>query len=157
MANTNVSTFSGRLVADPELKQTQSGISVCTFNIANEDGYGEKKKVYYPTFIAWRGHAEFVSKLARGTLVVIKSKYTERKWEKHSKDSSGRETTEKRTAYEFIVETIEAAEPKRAASGENPTEAPAETPSQNQAQQYSYSQNQAANFEEISPEDDLPF
>jgi len=44
MANTNISIFSGRLVAIPELKQTQSGISVCTFNIANEDGYGEKKK-----------------------------------------------------------------------------------------------------------------
>jgi len=154
MANTNVSIFSGRIVTDPELKQTQNGTSVCTFNIACEKGYGEKKKVYYPTFIAWRGHAEFVSKLPKGTLVFITSNYSERKWEKRSKDSAGREITEKRTAHEFIIESIEAGESKRTTTA-TATQQDEETTEQ--PQQYSYSQNQSPNFEEINPDDDLPF
>lgn len=152
MANLNQCIFTGRLITEPELKQTKSGKSVCTFNIACEDGYGDNKKVYYPTFIAWNGQAEFVSKLSKGTKIIVTSRYTERKWEKKNKDSAGRDATEKRTAYEFIVSSIEAGESKRASSTQQDDRS-AEQPQQ----QYSYSQNQNANFEEINPNDDLPF
>ena len=37
----NLTVLSGRLTADPELKTTPNGVSVCTFTIANETGYGE--------------------------------------------------------------------------------------------------------------------
>lgn len=33
-------TMTGRLVADPELRRTQSGVSVTSFRIANDRDYG---------------------------------------------------------------------------------------------------------------------
>ena len=34
-------TMTGRLVADPELRRTQSGVSVTSFRIANDRDYGK--------------------------------------------------------------------------------------------------------------------
>ena len=55
----------GRLVADPELRQTPSNISVCRFRIAVDRGYqsnsGERQADFI-SIVAWRQSAEFVSK-----------------------------------------------------------------------------------------------
>ena len=54
----------GRLVADPELRQTQSGVSVCSFKVA-VDKYSKDKDKKEADFIdcdAWRGTADMVAK-----------------------------------------------------------------------------------------------
>ena len=56
-------TMTGRLVADPELRRTQSGVSVTSFRIANDrDGKGEEKETDFFDVVAWRSTAEFICK-----------------------------------------------------------------------------------------------
>ena len=49
-------TMTGRLVADPELRRTQSGVSVTSFRIANDRDYGkgEEKETDFFDVVAWR-------------------------------------------------------------------------------------------------------
>lgn len=65
----------GRLTADPELRQTQSGISSCRFNVAVnlrfKNSSGEYEADFIPC-IAWRQTAEFVSKyFSKGSMIGI--------------------------------------------------------------------------------------
>lgn len=48
--------FHGRLTKDIELKKTNSGISVCRFQLACDRYAGSKKGTIteYPSFVAWR-------------------------------------------------------------------------------------------------------
>ena len=65
----------GRLVADPELKTTNSGISVCSFRIAVDRNYvkaGEERLADFFDIIAWRSSAEFVCKhFSKGSLIAV--------------------------------------------------------------------------------------
>lgn len=66
----------GRLTSDPELKQTQSGISVCRFTIAvNRNFKNQQTGEYEADFIsciAWRQTAEFVSKyFGKGSMICV--------------------------------------------------------------------------------------
>lgn len=70
MANFNLNKviLGGRLTADPELKTTPSGISVCSFCVAVNRDYKGPDGKYQADFInvtAWRGTAEFVSRYFR--------------------------------------------------------------------------------------------
>jgi single-strand DNA-binding protein len=64
----------GRLVADPELRQTPTNISVCRFRIAVDRGYSadKEKKADFITVVAWRATAEFVSKyFSKGKMIIV--------------------------------------------------------------------------------------
>ena len=55
----------GRMVADPELKATNGGVSVVSFRIAVDRNYvknGEERKADFFDIVAWRSTAEFVCK-----------------------------------------------------------------------------------------------
>ena len=57
----NLVVLTGRLTADPELKTTQSGISVTSFSIAVSRNYrsGEEPQTDFINIVAWRKSAEF--------------------------------------------------------------------------------------------------
>ena len=66
----------GRLTADPELRQTQSGVSSCRFTIAVDRGFVDKssgeRKADFISCVAWRQTAEFVSRyFNKGKLIAI--------------------------------------------------------------------------------------
>ena len=66
----------GRLTADPELRQTQSGIASCRFTIAVDRKIANKetgeKEADFITCVAWRKTAEFVSKwFNKGKMIVV--------------------------------------------------------------------------------------
>ena len=71
MASLNKVILIGNLTADPELKQTPSGISVVTFNIAINRRYQSKNATEgqqtadFVSIVAWRQTAEFVSRYFR--------------------------------------------------------------------------------------------
>ena len=71
----NVITLQGRLVADPELRQTPQGTNVCSFSIAvdrNNVRAGEERKADFINITAWRGTAEFVAKFFRkGSPIIL--------------------------------------------------------------------------------------
>ena len=63
----------GRLTANPEIKQTQSGISVCRFNIAVSRPYQkDKQESDFITCQAWRNTADFVSRyFSKGKPIIV--------------------------------------------------------------------------------------
>lgn len=65
----------GRLTADPELRQTQSGISSCRFTVAVNRKFKNQNGEYDADFIscqAWRQTAEFVSRyFTKGKMIAL--------------------------------------------------------------------------------------
>jgi single-strand DNA-binding protein len=66
----------GRLTADPELRQTQSGTSSCRFTIAVNRKFKNKETNEYDadfiTCVAWRQTAEFVSRyFSKGSMICV--------------------------------------------------------------------------------------
>lgn len=87
----NKCIFMGRLVADPEFRQTQSGIPVCRFRIAvnrpkKQDGSQEADFI---GCTAWRGTAEFISRyFSKGQMILVEGQlrnndYTDNDGVKH--------------------------------------------------------------------------
>lgn len=65
-------SIAGRLTKDAELRQTNSGVAVCRFSIANDRTTGENKITDFFDVVAWRKTAEFVSKyFHKGDLIII--------------------------------------------------------------------------------------
>lgn len=65
----------GRLTADPELRQTQSGISSCRFTVAVNRTFKNAQGEYEADFISctvWRQTAEFISKyFKKGSMIAV--------------------------------------------------------------------------------------
>ena len=95
MASFNKVIPIGNMTADPELKQTQGGISVCSFNIAvnrkfSKDG---EQACDFITIQAWRQTAEFVSKyFKKGKPILVCGQIQTRTWT--DKDGNKRFATE---------------------------------------------------------------
>ena len=76
MANLNINKLilGGRLTAAPELKQTPSGLAVCTFTVAvnrkaNKDG---EQKADFLNCTAWKERAEFISRFfTKGSSICV--------------------------------------------------------------------------------------
>jgi single-strand DNA-binding protein len=77
-------TIMGRLVADPELRTTQSGIPVTSFRIAVERNYANQDNERETDFFdvtAWRGTAEVVCKyFTKGRMVAIDGRLETQAW-----------------------------------------------------------------------------
>ena len=66
----------GRLTADPELRQTQSGIASCRFTVAVNRKYKNEHTGEYDadfiTCVAWRQTAEFISRyFSKGKMIAL--------------------------------------------------------------------------------------
>lgn len=96
-------TITGRLTADPELKQTQSGLAVTSFNVAVDRSYtakGQEKQTDFFTVVAWRGTAEFICKyFTKGRLILINGEMQSRKFT--DKDGNNR------TVWEVVADKVE--------------------------------------------------
>lgn len=143
----NVVVLSGRLTADPELKTTANGISVCSFSIAVERRYrsGEERQSDFINIVTWRSSAEFVSKyFKKGQMIAIRGSIQTRKYQ----DRDGNN----RTAFEVVADDVQFADFARREGDAAPVAAtPAATPA-------SYSNADAGDFTSIDEVDeDLPF
>lgn len=92
----------GNLTRDPELSETQSGISVCRFSIAVNRPYlndGERETDFF-NVTAWRGIAEAVAKFTKkGNKIAVVGSVQMRTYE-------GNDGV-KRTAVDIIAQDIE--------------------------------------------------
>lgn len=96
----------GNLTRDPELTETQSGISVCRFSIAvnRRSSDGDQKADFY-NVTAWRGLGETVARYSRkGNKLAVSGNIELREYE----DREG----VKRTAIDIIAQDIEFLTPK---------------------------------------------
>lgn len=132
----NKAILMGRLTRDPELKQTQSGTSVCSFSVAvdrNFKGADGERQTDFISCVAWRSTAEFISKwFGKGAMIVVVGSIQTRRYQ----DKNGND----RTATEVIVEEAMFGESRRDSQGGAPALQPAQ-------------------FEDIDDEDEeeLPF
>lgn len=95
-------TLAGRLTADPELRRTQNGVAVASFNLAVDQDYkaqnGDRGVDFIPV-VAWRNTAEFAEKyFEKGQMAIVSGRLTSRRYE----DKNGN----KRTAYEVVASNI---------------------------------------------------
>ena len=72
----NIIVLQGRLVRDPEMRTTQSGVAVASFTLAVDRDFGGKdsgeKQTDFIDCTAWRHTAEFVSKyFSKGRMAVV--------------------------------------------------------------------------------------
>ena len=72
----NIIVLQGRLVRDPEMRSTQSGVAVASFTLAVDRDFGGKdsgeKQTDFIDCTAWRHTAEFVSKyFSKGRMAVV--------------------------------------------------------------------------------------
>ena len=127
-------TIHGRLTADPELKQTQSGVSVCNFTVAVDRSHknGEEKQTDFFTVVCWRGLADMVSKyFAKGKEIIVIGEMQSRKWQ----DNEGNN----RISWEIIANGVDFCGSKSDNGGNSaPT-------------------SSATNTEKIAPYNDIPF
>ena len=142
----NIIALIGRLTESPELKQTNSGKSVVSTNIAVDRPFSKDTTDFIPV-VVWNQSADYLSRYAnKGTKVAITGKLTTRKYE----DKNGN----KRTAFEVVADTVEICDSAK----ESSTEAKS-TPSTYMPDAYStptFASN-SQNFEEIPNDGDLPF
>ncbi|MGN0586495.1 MAG: single-stranded DNA-binding protein [Oscillospiraceae bacterium] len=65
----------GRLTADPELRQTPSGVSTCQITVAVDRNYtpqGGERQADFITVVAWRQTAEFISRyFSKGRMICV--------------------------------------------------------------------------------------
>ena len=109
----NLVILTGRLTAQPELKTTPNGVSVCTFGIAVDRAYkkGEEKQTDFINIVAWRQTAEFVSKyFSKGNLIGIEGAIQTRKYQ----DKNGNN----RTAFEVVANNVHFVESKKQVSAD---------------------------------------
>lgn len=133
-------TIHGRLTADPEIKQTQSGVSVCNITVAVDRSYikGEEKQTDFFTVVCWRGLADMVSKFfKKGKEIVVSGEMQSRKWQ----DNEGNN----RIVWEILASGVDFCGSK------TETNANANYPTPN------FTTSNVPNFEEIKTDEDLPF
>jgi single-strand DNA-binding protein len=152
MADLNKVILMGHMTADPELKQTTSGISVCSFSIGVNRRYSKQdqgqRSVDFINIVAWRQQAEFVSRyFKKGSSIVICGSIQTRDWT----DNNG----QKRYATEVVADEVSFGAPAaQNGQGDRPA-SQGYTPSA--YGNPTYNSADSANFEEIPGDDSLPF
>lgn len=84
----NKCVFIGRISSDIELRTTQSGIAVCSFSIAINNGKdkdGNERPADFINCRAWRETANFISKwFQKGKMIAIEGKFKTDKYQHKS-------------------------------------------------------------------------
>lgn len=139
----------GNLTADPELKTTQSGISVTSFSIGvsrRRPKDGSEAKTDFINIVAWRQQAEFITRyFTKGKPILVEGQLQTRSYD--AQDGS------KRYVTEVVADNVSFVESKAASASRQPEGAyygaePTAAPSANVT---------SASFEDVAAEDDLPF
>ena len=140
MASFNKVILIGNMTADPELRQTPSGVSTCSFSIAVNRRFSKEgeQACDFITIVTWRQQAEFVTRyFKKGKPILVCGSLQTRTWT--DKDGNKRYATE---VVSFVGNNESNTEAKSQPSTYTPS---------------AYSGSNAPNFEEIPNDGDLPF
>ena len=153
MASFNKVILIGNLTADPELKQTTSGVSVCRFSIAVQRRFGRNDQGQTPAdffnIVAWRQSAEFVARyFKKGRAILVCGQIQNDNWT----DGQGVKhysTSIVADEVSFVDSNREGGPAGNAQGDGQYTPASYGNPTYNNAQQ--------GGFETISDDENLPF
>jgi len=147
MASFNKVILIGNMTADPERKNTASGISLCSFSIAINRRFAKdgEQNVDFINIVAWRNTADFVTRyFKKGMPILVCGQLQTRTWT----DDQGN----KRYATEVIADEVSFVSAK-----ESTTEQKNQPSSNRSYTPDAYTGNTSSNFEEIPGDSDLPF
>lgn len=143
----NVVALQGRLVRDPELRQTQTGKQVAVFTLAVDRGRKDAPADFIPV-IAWEQRAEFVYKyFTKGQMMAVSGRLQSRTYQ--AKDGTNR------TAIEIVASDINFCGSKADSAPQAPA-AYGSAPARQAAPAYS-SGPADDDFQLLEDEGDLPF
>ena len=154
MADLNKVILMGHMTADPELKQTASGISVCSFSIAVNRRVGRQQEagqqtVDFINIVAWRERAEFVSRyFTKGKPILVCGQLQTRRYT----DNQGQNRTVTEVQADEISFVSEAPQNGQTA---RPQQTTAYTPEAYGTP--AFNGGATTSFEEITNDEDLPF
>lgn len=124
----------GRLTRDPELRRTGSGTAVTSATLAVDRDFKEQdgtKKADFIDVVAWKGTAEMLAKyFTKGRMAVVEGRLQLRDWT--DKDGNKRRTAE------VVANSVYFVDSKRDDGGKPVSVS-------------------AGDFEEIEPDEDIPF
>ena len=136
----NCAIVMGRLTADPEVRQTPSGVSVCRFTVAVERQYakqGEERQADFIDVLAWRTTAEFVGKyFQKGSMIAVQGSIQTGSYEKDGV---------KRRTFEIVADNVSFCGSKNDSASTTNQAAP------------SFSNTDATEFTALEDDDELPF
>ena len=157
----NRSIIMGRITANPELRQTQGGVSVLSFTVAVDSRFTNQNGERQTNFIhcvAWRHTAEFVSKyFVKGQMIAVDGSLQSRSYV----DKNGNN----RSVLELVVENVSFCGSKaeneavRTRNGFVPQKMESGSSANTSADSFSVGDVEGIEgFEELNSEDaDLPF
>ncbi len=155
MASFNKVILIGNLTADPELKQTPNGVSVCRFTLAvnrrfvSRNNDQNQQTADFITIVAWKQSAEFVVRyFKKGRPILVCGQIQSRSWT----DQAG----QKHYATEVVADEVTFVENKNDNAAPAGGNAPYTPDAYSSAPAFS-NQGSASGFEEISSDDNLPF
>jgi single-strand DNA-binding protein len=141
----NCAVIMGRLTADPELRQTPSGVAVTRFTVAVDRGYvkaGEERKADFITVVAWRQTAEFVTRyFSKGSMIAVQGAIQTGSYEKDGI---------KRSTFEIVADNVSFCGSKSESSTGG-------APRMNDTAATSFSNGSINDFAAVADDDDLPF
>ena len=144
-------TIMGRLVRDPELRRTGSGVAVTSFTVAVDRDFGKndngERETDFIDCVAWRQTGEFVAKyFAKGRMAVVSGRLQIRPWT--DKDGNKRRTAEVVADNVYFGDSKREGESSGASFGAAPAFGGYSAPAS----------NAASDFEMLSDDDaQLPF
>ena len=140
----NVVAIMGRLVADPQLRQTTTGKNVASFRIACDRGRRDangQNQADFLDVVAWDRTAEFVCRyFSKGSLIAIDGRIQSRSYQ----DKNGNN----RTAIEIVAQNV-------SFCGEKKQETKPFPPANENALNFAQGGND--DFAPVDDADDLPF
>lgn len=144
----NCAIIMGRLTAEPELRTTGNGISVCSITVAVDRNYqrqGQELETDFINVVAWRQTAEFITKYFRkGQMIAVQGSIQTRNYE----DRNGN----KRTAVEILADNVSFCGSKNEQAQGNQAPPPAYA-----AAAAAATAPQDTGYDEPLDDDDLPF
>lgn len=111
----NVVALMGRLVADPQLRQTTTGKNVASFRVAvdrgRKDANGQNQADFFD-IVAWDKSAEFICRyFQKGSMISVEGRLQSRNYQ----DKNG----SNRTAIEVVASNVSFAGNKEPTQGQN--------------------------------------
>lgn len=142
----NKAILMGRLVKDPELRHTNSGMAVTSFSLAVDRDFkrdGDQKADFFEV-VCWDKRADFAAKyFTKGKLVAVSGRLQQRSWT--DKDNN------KRYTVEIVADELHFAESKRPEGGQEFPPPYGDSPAPLPA-------SPSAGFQELEDDDgELPF
>ena len=140
----NVVAIMGRLTADPQMRQTQSGKSVASFRVAvdrgRKDANGQNQTDWLDV-VAWENTATFVEKyFPKGSMIAVTGRLQSRNYQ----DKNGNN----RTAIEIVANQV-------SFCGEKKQDTKSFQPANENALNFAQGGND--DFAPVDDADDLPF